>query len=147
MEIKRKVHQISFHFLVASFYFPGRSKLKNFLVSIFRREHVKLETLTYVFCSDDYLLHINKTHLNHDSLTDIITFDLSEGQRIVGEIYISVDRVRENAAIFKSNFQIELRRVIFHGVLHLCGYGDKTPAEKLSMRAAEDKYLESFRSF
>jgi probable rRNA maturation factor len=144
MEIKPLVPRIHFHFLVLPFYFPRRNQLKAFLASIFEREHTKLATLTYIFCSDEYLLDINRAHLNHDYFTDIITFDLSEGHGIVGEIYISVERVRENALTFNSSFQDELRRVIFHGALHLCGYGDKTSAEKLLMRSVEDKYLHLF---
>jgi probable rRNA maturation factor len=119
-----------------------RTKLKRFLVSIFKKEKKQLDELQYIFCSDDYLLEINRQYLNHDYYTDIITFDLSEkGQLINAEIYISVDRVRENAREYGSSLKQELHRVMFHGALHLCGYKDKTITEKKLMRKMEGKYL------
>src|SRR5262249_42286938 len=103
-----------------------RAGLKSFLASLFRREKKKLEGLTYIFCSDEYLLEINRQFLKHDYYTDIITFNLAEsGQPVQGEIYISIDRVRENARQYNSSIKRELHRVIFHGALHLCGYKDK----------------------
>ena len=95
----------------------------------------------YVFCSDEFLLEINKQFLDHDTLTDIVTFDYTEGKILNGEIYISTDRVADNAKDFNVDFDIELRRVIIHGLLHMCGYGDKTEDEKELMRAKEDEYL------
>jgi len=119
-----------------------RTALKHFIKSIFDREKKNLSDLTYVFCSDDYLLAINKTHLRHDYYTDIITFDLSDRQgEISGEIYISTDSVRDNAATQVVSINEELHRVIFHGALHLCGYKDKTVSQKEEMRVLEDKYL------
>jgi probable rRNA maturation factor len=119
-----------------------RRRLKLFLVTLFKLEKAHLGELQYVFCSDAYLLDINRQFLDHDYYTDIITFDLSEpNEPINAEIYISVDRVRENAGEFKTNVAFELHRVIFHGALHLCGYRDKTAAEKKIMREMEDKYL------
>ena len=101
-----------------------------------------LESLSIVFCSDEYLLHINKEYLKHDYYTDIITFDYSVTPRtIVGEMYISVTRVKDNAKSFGTTFQRELYRVIFHGLLHLCGYKDKTPASSNEMRRKEEHYL------
>ena len=101
--------------------------------------------LQYIFCSDDRLLEINKQFLNHDYYTDIITFNLSgANQPINAEIYISVDRVRENAGDFNSSVPMELHRVIFHGALHLCGYKDKTRKDQTEMRKMEDKYLEMY---
>jgi probable rRNA maturation factor len=118
--------------------------LRVFLVSIFRNERVPLERLSYVFCTDDYLLSLNQQYLFHDTLTDILTFTLSEPrQPVEGEIYISVDRVRENAIKFKNEYDRELLRVIIHGILHLCGYNDHTSAEKTKMRKKEDLYLEN----
>ncbi len=99
--------------------------------------------LNLVFCSDDYLLEINKKHLNHDYYTDIITFDYSIGNKISGDLLISVDRVKENAKNFSVSFSQELNRVVIHGVLHLCGYKDKTEDEKKQMRNLENKYLKS----
>jgi probable rRNA maturation factor len=119
-----------------------RLRLKIFLASLFKREKAHLGELQYVFCSDAYLLAINRQFLDHDYYTDIISFDLSEpNQPINAEIYISVERVRENAQEFKTSLSKELHRVIFHGALHLCGYRDKTAAEKKKMREMEEKYL------
>jgi rRNA maturation RNase YbeY len=119
-----------------------RSRLKDFLPSIFKKEKKQLAEIQYIFCSDDYLLGINKQYLDHDYYTDIITFDLSEpGKPINAEIYISVDRVRDNARSFGTSLKKELHRVIFHGALHLCGYRDKKQQEEQLMRKMEDQYL------
>ena len=116
--------------------------MKQFIISLFRREKKPLAELNYIFCSDQRLLEINRQFLQHDFYTDIITFPLSDpGQPISGEIYISVDRVRDNAAAFGSSITKELHRVIFHGALHLCGYKDKSPREEKIMRKMEDHYL------
>ena len=100
-----------------------------------------IDSLGYVFCSDDFLLEINQQFLDHDTLTDIVTFDYTEGTILNGEIYISTDRVADNAKDFNVDFDTELRRVIIHGLLHMCGYGDKTEDEKTRMRSKEDEYL------
>jgi probable rRNA maturation factor len=122
-----------------------RTRLKRFLVTLFKKEKKQLGELQYIFCSDDYLLQINRQYLNHNYFTDIITFDLSErDQSINAEIYISVDRVRENAREFGCSLRQELHRVMFHGALHLCGYKDKTIAEKKLMRKMEEQYLGRF---
>ena len=106
---------------------------------------VKQIKLTYIFCSDEYLLNINKEFLNHDTYTDIVTFDLGEYEdEMIGEIYVSIDRVAENASKFSKTYQDELHRVIFHGALHLCGYKDKTQEQKNEMRQAEDKCLAAY---
>ena len=119
-----------------------RLRLKVFLAALFKREKADLGELQYVFCSDAYLLGINRQFLDHDYYTDIITFDLSEpDQPINAEIYISVERVRENAHEFKTSLSKELHRVIFHGALHLCGYTDKGSQAEKEMRKMEDKYL------
>src|ERR1700759_5644617 len=115
-----------------------RNRLKLFLVSLFRREKKRLAGLTFILCSDDYLLDINRQFLEHDYYTDIITFNLaSPAQSIQGEIYISIDRVRENAQVYKTSIKRELHRVIFHGALHLCGYKDKKKEEVVMMRKME----------
>jgi probable rRNA maturation factor len=106
------------------------------------KEKKKLEELNYIFCSDDYLLRLNKDYLNHKTLTDIITFDNSENSGLIqGDIFISIDRVRENAIQFNKPFIEEVRRVIIHGALHLIGYSDKGVAQKALMRKKEDAYL------
>lgn len=112
---------------------------------MFRREGKKLGSLNFVFCSDIELLEINREYLSHDYYTDIITFELSEkGQPIEGEVYISIDRVAENAQKLKESFSRELHRVVFHGVLHLCGYSDKAKRLQAKMREAENYYLSRY---
>jgi probable rRNA maturation factor len=110
--------------------------------SVIKREGAILNSINYIFCSDEYLREINVQYLGHKTYTDIITFNNnpSEGE-LEGEIYISIDRVRENAKIFKTDFQTELHRVIIHGILHLIGFNDKTKREKTLMREKEDAYL------
>jgi probable rRNA maturation factor len=121
--------------------------VKEVIRDMFKKERTPLKQLQYIFCSDEYLLEINRQYLQHNYYTDIITFDLSEnGAAVTGEIYISIDRVKENARDFKAPFKHELLRVIFHGALHLCGYKDKTEKEQAIMRKAEDKYLHYYKS-
>ena len=132
---------IYFHYQY-NFSFPHRNLTKAVVAKIFKDHKLGIQRLDYIFCSDDQLLQINQHFLQHDTYTDIITFPLSaKGEDIVGEIYISVERVKENAAQFQSSFLEELNRVIFHGALHLCGYDDHTPVEQKAMRSAEEKYL------
>ncbi len=104
-------------------------------------EEYKLEEINYVFCDDDYLHKLNVEFLNHDTLTDIISFDYSVGKIIQGDIFISIERVEENANDFKVSFEEELKRVIIHGILHYCGYKDKTDADAKVMRDKENHYL------
>jgi rRNA maturation RNase YbeY len=116
--------------------------IKNLLKSTVELEKKKLGELNYIFCSDEYLLEMNVSYLNHDTLTDIITFDNSETEGlIVGDIFISIDRVQENATTFEVEFTDELHRVMVHGALHLLGYKDKKKAEKEKMREKENYYL------
>lgn len=121
-----------------------RRRLGAFLDQVFAEHDKKLQRLDYVFCADDFLLTINQQYLDHDTYTDIITFDLTEDDGVLGEIYISVDRIRANASEFGVRFEEELHRVIFHGVLHLCGFGDKTAAEKKIMRQKENELLRRY---
>ena len=115
---------------------------RSWIKKVIAREHRKLGNLNYIFCSDSYLLSINQQYLNHQTLTDIITFDNRESEiDIEGDIFISIERVAENASKLNTDPDEELHRVIIHGVLHLCGYGDKSPAEKSAMRKREDAYL------
>jgi rRNA maturation RNase YbeY len=123
----------------------NRVALKSFLEKQMKKEGIRIECLQYVFCSDKYLLGINKQFLNHDYYTDIISFDLSEVKgELIGDIYISVDRVKENAKLVKTTQSNELLRVIFHGALHFCGYKDKKPADAKLMRSMEDKWLKAY---
>jgi len=121
-------------------------KLKAFISSIFKKEGKSLESLSIVFCNDSYLLELNREFLSHDFYTDILSFKLSSsGKPLVAEIYISVDRVRDNARNLNSTFKSEIHRVIFHGILHFCGYKDKSPSDIIKMRAAEDKLLKRYK--
>ncbi len=133
---------VTFHQLIKT-NLPNRKQLKSFIPNIFSKEGKSLESLTIIFCSDEFLLEMNKQHLNHDFYTDIITFDLSESKKspIIGELYISVDRVKENAFTNSVKISNELIRVIFHGVLHLCGYKDKSSKHIIEMRRKENEYI------
>jgi rRNA maturation RNase YbeY len=122
----------------------SKSAIKKTVVQIFLLETRELERINYIYCSDKFLLQINNSYLNHDYLTDIITFDLSEATGTIGEVYISVDRVRENAVYQNTSFLEELARVVFHGALHLCGYRDKKKSEITIMRQKEEYYLHLF---
>ena len=124
---------------------PGKTELKAFIQSIFKREKQALNSITYIFCSDEFLLQMNRDFLKHDYYTDIITFGLSEkGEPVEAEVYISLDRVKDNAATMGIAFKQETLRVIFHGALHLCGYKDKKKSEIALMRGKEDHYLRLF---
>lgn len=120
------------------FILTNQEVVNSWIKNILTRENLELGELSFVFCSDDFLHEMNQKYLAHDTLTDIITFDYREGNRISGEIYISTDRVEENAKDFSVSFQDELHRVMIHGVLHICGYNDSTDAEKELMRIKED---------
>ena len=112
------------------------------LSSIISQESHREGELSFVFCNDNFLHKLNVEFLNHDTLTDVISFDYSVGKEVHGEIFVSVERVRENAAEFNQRFEAELFRVMAHGVLHFCGYKDKTEAESSMMRNKENFYLE-----
>ncbi|MDR3047948.1 MAG: rRNA maturation RNase YbeY [Bacteroidales bacterium] len=114
---------------------------KNWLKTIIEKENKKTGEIVYLFCNDEKMLEINQKFLQHDFYTDIITFDNTEGQKISGDIIISVDRVKENAQIYGVTFQNELKRVIAHGVLHLLGYKDKTKFEQDKMRQKEEESI------
>lgn len=122
-----------------------KSMIKETVAEIFSNEGKELRLLNYIFCSDHYLLDINKAFLNHDFFTDVISFDLSEGESMIGEVYISMDRVKENAILHSATFEKELLRIIFHAALHLCGYKDKKKSEITIMREKEDYYLQFFQ--
>ena len=124
----------------------NKRMLSSFIDKQIKKTTKKTAALQYVFVSDDALLQMNQQFLQHDTFTDIITFDLSESpDKIIGEIYISIDRVTENANKFSTAYTAELHRVILHGALHLCGYKDKTKADKETMRAMEDKWLKAYQ--
>lgn len=119
-----------------------KNSYKKWLKAIAKAEGFKIVELNYIFCSDEYLHEINLRYLNHDTYTDIITFDQREKENeISGEIYVSLDRVKENALSLKEEFAKELNRVISHGLLHLCGYTDKSNSDKQKMRLKEDEAI------
>ena len=136
---------ISFNKADATATLGNRVALKSFIEKRVKKEGFSIDSLTYVFCSDKYLLKINNDFLSHNYYTDIISFDLSEftGQ-LIGEVYISVDRVKDNAKTHGTTFKEELHRVIFHGALHFCGYKDKKPADAKKMRQMEDTWLKAY---
>lgn len=137
----QKKPTVNFSYADVRFAFSNKKFIKQTVLAIFEQEAKPLESLQFIFCSDEYLLNMNKQFLEHDFYTDIITFDLSESEETIGEIYISIDRVVENAVKLELPWDTELHRVIFHGALHLCGYKDKTKREISIMRDQEEYYL------
>lgn len=124
-----------------SFELPEPRKTTKWLTGLATAESHKIESLTYIFSSDPFVASLNKKYLHHNTYTDILTFDYSENGPLVGEIYISIPRVRENAKTFKQPFSRELRRVMAHGLLHLLGFKDKTPVQSAQMRRKEEACL------
>jgi probable rRNA maturation factor len=124
----------------SDFELPDRESIIAWIGRVLEREKKQLNAVSYIFCSDDYLHKINLEYLAHDTLTDIITFPYAKDP-IEGDIFISIDRVRDNAQDFGVPFDTELRRVIIHGILHLCGYGDETDEEEAAMREKEEACL------
>jgi rRNA maturation RNase YbeY len=135
--IRFYVHEIDFRLL-------DQRNLKAWIANTIEQATFHIEALNYIFCSDDYLLEINKQHLQHDYYTDIITFDYSANPKeLEGEFYISIDRIRDNAAENHVSFAEELHRVMIHGVLHLLGHGDKSATEAKEMRRLENEALQA----
>lgn len=133
---------INFHIEEIEFKVINPIKSKRWLKSVIQSEGYELSEINYIFCSDEYLHKINLEYLDHDTLTDIITFDNSEEDKLIeGDIFVSIDRVNDNAKDFNSTFEQEFRRVIVHGVLHLCGYFDKSVEDEKLMRMKEEYYL------
>ncbi|MFK7058683.1 rRNA maturation RNase YbeY [Flavobacterium oreochromis] len=112
--------------------------------TVIESENKELSEINYIFCNDEYLLEINKQYLDHDYYTDVISFDYTENNLIAGDIFISIDRIKENAIDLGVSFDEELKRVIIHGVLHYCGYKDKTSSEEELMRLKEDEKIKMF---
>ena len=132
------------YFSSTDFVIKDRLGLTSWIEEVLNKESRLLEELVFNFCSDESLLKINKEFLKHDTLTDVITFDYSASKAVSGEVFISVDRVRENAKEFDQDFNDEIRRVMIHGVLHLCGYKDKTSKDKALMSDMENCHLAFF---
>ena len=133
---------VYFHTEDISFVFKNKRKVSSWHNSVVTSFDKKVGTLNYIFCSDQYLYSINKTYLNHDNFTDIITFNYCDGNKISGDLFISIDRVQEYSTLNNIEFNIEIHRVIVHGVLHLCGFNDKTEEEKENMRKQENISLQ-----
>ena len=134
---------ISFNYEL-EFILQDESLYAEWISQVIQSESKKEGDINYVFCDDDYILQINQQYLNHDYYTDIISFDYCVGNELHGDIFISIDRVRENAADYNVSFDEELKRVLIHGVLHYCGYKDKTEDEELLMRSKENNAIEMF---
>ncbi|MDF2450354.1 MAG: rRNA maturation factor [Bacteroidota bacterium] len=134
---------ISFQNLSIDFKLKEKTKLKQWIKAVTEKEKHILGNITYIFCTDDELLDINVKHLNHKTFTDIITFDYTENRKINSDIFISIDRVLENSKKFQVSFEEELHRVMIHGILHLCGYKDKTKSEAELMRRKENLALKA----
>ncbi|WP_225000093.1 rRNA maturation RNase YbeY [Cesiribacter sp. SM1] len=129
------------------FKLPQKTKIRTWIKNVVKTEGADISEINYIFCSDPYLKQVNIDYLQHDYFTDIITFDNSDQEEILeGDIFISIDRIRENSTDFSSSFDQELRRVIIHGVLHLLGYRDKSADEQTQMRQKEDQYLSLYAS-
>lgn len=134
---------IEFHYEL-EFELGNESKFADWVTRIITSESAHCAQIDYIFCTDSYLLDINQKYLQHDSLTDIITFDYSDAVSVSGDIFISTERVRENARLFKCPFEKELLRVMAHGALHLIGYNDKSLEDATLMRAKEDEKITMF---
>lgn len=134
---------ISFNY-ETEFELDNEARYEQWLSEVIASEEKKEGEISYIFCDDDYLLEINKQYLDHDTLTDIISFDYTVGNEIGGDIFISVERVKDNAVDFNVPFEEELRRVMAHGVLHYCGYKDKTEADEQLMRNKEEEKIAMF---
>ena len=144
MERTERDKMIYFQTADIKFILRHKTLLKQWIKSVIIKKKRKPGEIAFVFCSDDYLLTINQQYLNHNTYTDIVTFDSSKGddkQPISGDIFISVDRIKENAEKYSNSFQSELQRVIIHGILHLLGYKDKTKADKAEMTKQENGCL------
>lgn len=134
---------ISFNYEL-EFQLENEEQYSSWISNVISSENKKEGDINYIFCDDEYILEINKQYLNHDYYTDIISFDYSVGNELHGDIFVSIERVRENATEFEVTFDEELKRVLAHGVLHYCGYKDKTEEEELLMRSKEDEKIKMF---
>ncbi|ETN94071.1 rRNA maturation RNase YbeY [Zhouia amylolytica] len=134
---------INFHY-ETEFQLEATAAYNDWIKRCVDSENLLIGELNYIFCDDDYLHKINVEYLNHDTLTDIISFDYTEGQTIGGDVFISIERVKDNAADLNIDFEEELKRVMIHGVLHYCGYKDKTSEEKALMRQKENEKISMF---
>jgi rRNA maturation RNase YbeY len=128
----------------SEFVLENEDAIASWLSAVIVSEHKKEGEINYIFCDDEYLHKINLEYLNHDTLTDIISFDYSMGNELHGDIFVSIERVVDNATDFKVPFEAELKRVLVHGILHYCGYKDKSDEDELLMRSKEDEKISLF---
>ena len=140
----RSTDRISFQTQDIKLVLKEKKKLREWIVDAINNEDKKTGDITYIFCSDEYLLSLNKEYLQHDDYTDVLTFDYSEGERVSGDIFISFERILDNSIQLKTLPEDELHRVMIHGVMHLCGYKDKQPKERANMTVKENQYLEVY---
>ena len=126
------------------FELQNEDQIATWISAVILSENKNEGDINYIFCDDEYLLNLNEQYLDHDTLTDIISFDYSVGNELHGDIFISVERVRENAQDFNVTFEEELKRVLVHGVLHYCGYKDKSEEDEQLMRSKEDEKIKMF---
>ena len=146
-----KIHYI--YYMAVSFYTEGvempninKTSVRNWIKKVTELHSKRLGAVSYIFCDDNKILEVNQNYLKHDYFTDIITFDYTEGDKISGDLFISLDTVRTNAEQFAQDYETELHRVIIHGILHLCGINDKGPGEREIMEAEENAALEVLKS-
>src|ERR1035437_534645 len=140
----RTIERIQFHCEDIKVPLKEKKVIREWIVGAITREGKKTGGIDYILCSDNFLLKINQEYLKHDDFTDVITFDYTEGDRVSGDIFISVERILDNSIQLKTTPEEELHRVMIHGVMHLCGYKDKQPKERANMTKKENQYLEIF---
>jgi len=142
------MNQVVFHSADVSISLKNKRQVKTLIQEIFKQENYRLKKVAYVFCSDEYLLQLNQQHLHHDYFTDTLTFQLSPTEQPVeGEIYISINRIEENAKLYKVPYENELLRVIIHSALHLCGYKDASKKLKHQMHQKENFYIDLYDKY
>ena len=142
----RSIERIIFQTQDIALVVKEKNKIRLWIVNAIQNEGKKTGDITYIFCSDEYLLELNKQYLQHDDYTDVITFDYTEGERVSGDIFISYERILDNANSLQTTPEDELHRVMIHGVMHLCGYKDKQPKDRAKMTEKENQYLALFPS-
>lgn len=140
----RVTERINFQTQDIDLVLKGKNKIRLWIVNAIKNEGKKTGDITYIFCSDNYLLQMNQKYLQHDDYTDVITFDYTEGDRVSGDIFISFERILDNSNILATKLEDELHRVMIHGIMHLCGYKDKQTMERAQMTEKENQYLAFF---
>ena len=140
----RTIERIDFQTQDIDLIIKEKTKIRLWIVDAIKNEGKKTGDITYIFCTDEYLLKMNQQYLQHDTYTDVITFDYTDGNRVSGDIFISFERITENSKELGTTLEDELHRVMIHGIMHLCGYHDKQPEERANMIVKENQYLALF---